>query len=244
MFIGSIVTTLFLGRDHYAEKRKIISADSLDEQTSYPPLDSPKPGHDDAPKKFSFKNLFGRRAREQDPDSTLPTHVQPSDMSLRRQSLRPDQQYSYVNEHPAAAESDIALAGGRRGYQPVPEDGRASPETVYTEYDPHRRQTPPPPVVSHQLRENPYSPTTAHPQQDNAYSQAVTHQRHEEPYSQADVWRPVDITGGSQLNDAASARFPMAPYQNLNSNSMRNGYQGVGRGRAQGYQYGDGVYDA
>lgn len=222
MFLGSVATTIFLGRAHHTQKRKVISAEEPD--SSYPPLDSPKPDQEEpAKQKFSLKNFFRRRsAREPDTENALPPHTHPTDLSGRRPSLQPDQQYGYVNPGTDAVESDIGLSGNRRGYQPVPaaqaQERPGSPETVYTEYDP-RRSTPPP-FVSHQYRE--------------------------EPYSQADMWRPVDITGGPPSADAASARFPQGPYENLRGSSMRAGHQGHGQGRLPqtAYRYGDGVYDA
>ena len=228
MFLGSIATTIFLGRGHWAEKRKANSSDSLDEPSSYPPLDSPKPDQEKpAKQKFSLKNLFRRRSvREQDTENALPGHAHPIDLSSRRTSLQPGQQYGYVNPGTGAVESDIGLAGGRRGYQPVSavQDRPASPDTVYTEYDP--RRSPPPPAFSHQYREEPQSQAV------------VPNPYREEPYSQADMWRPVDITGGSQSVDMGQeARFPHGPYENLRG-SVRSGRQ-----HQAGYRYDDGVYD-
>lgn len=233
MFLSSVATTIFLGRAHHAQKRKAISSDSLEESSSYPPLDSPKLGQEEpAKKKFSLKNLFRRgtlRAPAPDNENTLPSHVQPSDLSLRRPSHEQDRQYGYVDSHAGADESDLGLVGGGRGYQRVPAtlDRPASPETVYTEYEPQRHT--PPPVVSHRLREDPYS-----------------HQLHEEQHPQADLWRPVNITGPAQSVDMGDqARFPQGPYENLRG-SMRTGYQGPRQGRLPpgGYRYGDGVYEA
>lgn len=231
MFLGSVATTIFLGRAHHTQKRKAISAESLEEpDASDPGRDSPKPDQEEpAKQKFSLKNLFRRRSvREPDTENALPPHAHPTDLSGRRPSLQPDQQYSYVNPDTGAVESDIGLSGNRRGYQPVPaaqaQERPTSPETVYTEYDPRRRT--PPPVVSHQYREEPYS---------------------QEPYSQADMWRPVDITGGGPPSpDTSSARFPHGPYENLRGSSRRAGPQGYGQGRLPqtAYSYEDGVYDA
>ena len=234
MFLSSVATTIFLGRAHFGQKRKAISAEELEESSSYPPLDSPKLGYEEpAKKKFSFKNFFRRgsdRVPANDTENTLPSHVQPSDLSLRRPSHEQDRQYGYVDSQTGAVESDLGLVGGGRGYQRVPatQDRPVSPETVYTEYEP-RRHTPPP-AISHQLREDPYS-----------------HQLREEQNPRADMWRPVDITGGAQSVDMGDGqmRFPQGPYENLRG-SMRSGNQGHRQGRLPpaGYRYGDGVYDA
>ena len=250
MFLSSVAVTLLLGRAHHAQKRKVISAGSLNDSSSYPPLDSPKLGQEEPEKgKFSLKKLFrGRSARAPDTENALPPHVQPSDLSLRRPSHEQDRQYGYVDSHPGGTESDMGLVGGGRGYAPVPEhqDRPMSPETIYTEYEP-RRQTPPP-AVSHQLREDRYS----HQIRQDSHS----NQMHESPYSQqqqredqhpqTDTWRPVDITGPAQSADAGDGqlRFPQGPYENLRG-SVRTGQPGARQGRQPaGYRYGDGVYDA
>lgn len=248
MFLSSVGTTIFLGRAHHAQKRKAMSADSLEESSAYPPLDSPKLGYEEpAKKKFSFMNFFRRgtvRSSANGNENTLPSHVQPSDLSLRPPSHEQGRQYGYVDSQSGAVESDLGLAGGGRGYQRVPatQDRPGSPETVYTEYEP-RRHTPPP-AISHQLREDPFS----HQLREEPYS----NQLHEDPYShqlreEQDAWRPVNITGGPQSVDVGDgqARFPQGPYENLRG-SMRSGYQGPRQGRLPpaGYRYGDGVYEA
>lgn len=223
--MGSIATTIFLGRAHHARRRrKAIAAESMEEpDSSYPPLASPKLDQEEPPKqKFSLKNLFRRGSiREPANENAMPSHTNPTDLSGRRHSIQSEQQYGYLNPDTGAVESDIGFAGNGRGYQPVPaqqaQDRPVSPETVYTEYDP-RRHTPPP-VVSHQYRE--------------------------EPYSQEDVWRPVDITGGTHNVETGSARFPYGPYENLREGSIRAGHQGdrLGRMPPTAYRYDDGVYD-
>lgn len=143
MYLGSIATTIFLGRAHHTEKRQTLTANPDD--TSYPPLDSPKPDQDEPPatKKFSFKNLFRRRrAAPEDSENALAAHPQPSDISpLQRPSMERDDDGDFVYVDPATgnAQSDVGLVGGSGagGYQRV-QDRPASPETIYTEYDPRQ----------------------------------------------------------------------------------------------------------
>ncbi|SPN98935.1 uncharacterized protein DNG_01974 [Cephalotrichum gorgonifer] len=247
MYLGSIAVTIFLGRDHHAQKRKIISSeDPLDDPSSYPPLDSPKPDYTEEPAKrgkFSLKNLFGRRGtarRPQDPDNVLPQHTQPSDVSFRRSSFQAGDDYAHVNHHLPGApggvgrSSDISMtgaSGGRSGYQrvsgPYEEEERPiSPETIYAEYEPTRPYA------------TPSSPPP--PPQAASYSQQP----------QSDMWRPVDITGGARtadLGEMYEVRFPHGPYENLRPASTRNGAGGrqpqAARADPAGYRYADGVYN-
>ena len=245
MYIGSIATTIFLGRAHHTEKRQTLTANPDD--TSYPPLDSPKPEQDETPttKKFSFKNLFRRRraATTTDPENALAPHPQPSDISpLHRPSVEhngDENDYVYIDHSTGNAQSDIGLVGGGTGtggYQRV-QERPASPDTIYTEYDPRRPASPPP------------MPQQFHPQP----QQQISPQLQPQPQlSAGDMWRPVDITGGTYPvagDEMSEARFPYGPYENLRAASMRGGYQGrqpsgPGQGQGQGYRYDDGVYDA
>lgn len=246
MYLGSIATTIFLGRAHHTEKRQTLTANP--EDTSYPPLDSPKPDQDqdDPPtnKKFSFKNLFRRRPAPAPADSenALEPHTRPSDLSpLHRQSMErdDDNDFVYVDPSTGHAQSDIGLAGGAGhgagGYQRV-QERPASPETIYTEYDPRRPASPPPMPQQFHPQPQPQPQTSPRPQ-----------------LTAGDMWRPVDITGGAPPpvagHEMSEARFPFGPYENLRAASVRGGYQGGHQGGHQGgqgpgYRYDDGVYDA
>lgn len=250
MYLGSIATTIFLGRAHHTEKRQTLTANPDD--TSYPPLDSPKPDQDQdqddppANKKFSFKNLFRRRPAPAvaDSENALEPHTRPSDLSpLQGQSMGRDDDNDFVHVDPSTgnAQSDIGLAGGTGagGYQRV-QERPSSPETIYTEYDPRRPASPPPPPMPQQFHPQPQPQTSPRPQ-----------------LTAGDMWRPVDITGGAAARPAAGdemseARFPFGPYENLRAASVRGGYHGGGRqqgggqqgGQGAGYRYDDGVYDA
>ncbi|CAI4210254.1 unnamed protein product [Parascedosporium putredinis] len=165
MFIGSIATSLYLGRNHHREKRQTLSMsqeplkDSA--STSYPgsyPDDPFAPAVPDK-KKGWLRSLFSRNHRHAAtlvaPENVLPQHTQPQHLNGRPSF---EQQQHYDGPRPPeqrfGAESDLGLANagttgsnnstsrlhrfGTQGYQRVP--APPAPEPGLARYDSYPAQ--------------------------------------------------------------------------------------------------------